>query len=225
MLASDGIWDVMTNDDVVRLCLRKIEIGIPPEQICEELMTECLSPDLLTTGTDNMTVVLICFLHNKPYEDLCKRAKDINERERRKAEELHKAYNESYPATSIDASESISVSSINVQVTNFDDDNDDDDAFFLGDSEDDDETNEKNPSDNVKKSDDGNQNVSNTSEQSAQQTSLKTASDVPQAETDANNGQSATKSPRNPSDTNDENDDIQESKKHKDNESLDVDVK
>lgn len=80
LLASDGIWDVLSNDDVVRLCLRKISNGTPPEQICEELMTECLSPDLLMTGTDNMTVVLICFLHNEPYEELCKRAKELNKR-------------------------------------------------------------------------------------------------------------------------------------------------
>lgn len=80
LLASDGIWDVLSNDDVVRLCLRKMSNGTAPEQICEELMTECLSPDLLMTGTDNMTVVLICFLHNKPYDELCKRAKELNKR-------------------------------------------------------------------------------------------------------------------------------------------------
>lgn len=80
LLASDGIWDVLSNEDVVKICLRKIEQGLPPEQICEELMTECLSPDLLMTGTDNMTVVLICFLHNKPYEELIRRATEINKR-------------------------------------------------------------------------------------------------------------------------------------------------
>lgn len=56
LLASDGIWDVMSNDDIVRLCLRKIEMGIPPETICEEIMTECLSPDLLMTGTGNIYI-------------------------------------------------------------------------------------------------------------------------------------------------------------------------
>lgn len=71
---------MLSNDDVVRLCLRKMSNGTAPEQICEELMTECLSPDLLMTGTDNMTVVLICFLHNKPYDELCKRAKELNKR-------------------------------------------------------------------------------------------------------------------------------------------------
>lgn len=76
LLASDGIWDVLSNDDVVKLCLKKMEQQIPPEQICEEIMTECLSPDLLMTGTDNMTIVLVCFLHGKPYEEFCKRATD-----------------------------------------------------------------------------------------------------------------------------------------------------
>lgn len=74
LLASDGIWDVLTNGEVVKMCLKKMERGLPPEEICEEIMTECLSPDLLMTGTDNMTIVLICFLHNKTYEDFCKRA-------------------------------------------------------------------------------------------------------------------------------------------------------
>lgn len=99
LLASDGIWDVMTNEDVVRLCLRKIEMGIPPETICEELMTKCLSPDVLLTGTDNMTVVLICFLHNKPYEDLSKRAKEINKREQKMTDELQHENNDSYSVT------------------------------------------------------------------------------------------------------------------------------
>lgn len=57
-----------------------MERGLPPEEICEEIMTECLSPDLLMTGTDNMTIVLICFLHNKPYEDFCKRASEYCKR-------------------------------------------------------------------------------------------------------------------------------------------------
>lgn len=54
---------------------QKIAMGQFPEQICEELMTYCLAPDCMMGGLggDNMTVVLICFLHNKPYEELIKR--------------------------------------------------------------------------------------------------------------------------------------------------------
>lgn len=80
LLASDGIWDVLSNDDVVELCLKKFEKCIPPEQICEEIMTECLSPDLLMTGTDNMTIVLTCFLHGQSYEAFCKRAAEYVQR-------------------------------------------------------------------------------------------------------------------------------------------------
>lgn len=80
LLASDGIWDVLSNDEVVKLCLKKMEKGLQPEQICEEIMTECLSPDLLMTGTDNMTIVLICFLHNKSYWEFCKRAAEYCQR-------------------------------------------------------------------------------------------------------------------------------------------------
>ena len=50
-------------------------------QICEELMTRCLAPDCQMggLGCDNMTVILVCFLHpvdnNAPgdYADLCQR--------------------------------------------------------------------------------------------------------------------------------------------------------
>lgn len=46
-----------------------------PEEICEQLMTRCLAPDCVMGGLggDNMTVVLICFLHNKPYDQLVSR--------------------------------------------------------------------------------------------------------------------------------------------------------
>lgn len=38
-------------------------------------MTRCLAPDCQMGGIggDNMTVVLICLLHNKPYENLVER--------------------------------------------------------------------------------------------------------------------------------------------------------
>lgn len=57
-----------------------------PEQICEELMERCLAPDgqMGGLGGDNMTVVLICFLHGKTYEDLvqkCASDKVIDEPE------------------------------------------------------------------------------------------------------------------------------------------------
>lgn len=75
VLACDGIWDVMNNKEVIDFCRKRIGQGMYPEEICEELMNNCLAPDCQMGGLggDNMTVVLVCFLHNKPYTDLVKR--------------------------------------------------------------------------------------------------------------------------------------------------------
>lgn len=75
VLACDGIWDVMTNQEVIDFCRERIASGKYPEEICEELMSHCLAPDCQMGGLggDNMTVVLVCFLHNKSYEDLIER--------------------------------------------------------------------------------------------------------------------------------------------------------
>lgn len=44
---------------------------IDPEEICEQLISHCLAPDaLMGTGCDNMTVVLVSFLHGKPYSQM-----------------------------------------------------------------------------------------------------------------------------------------------------------
>lgn len=81
VLACDGIWDVMTNQEVVNFVRTRLaqsevrangtESFMDPEEICEELVTCCLAPDpLMGTGCDNMTVVIVCFLHGKPYSHL-----------------------------------------------------------------------------------------------------------------------------------------------------------
>ncbi|PRD22339.1 UNVERIFIED_CONTAM: ppm-2 [Trichonephila clavipes] len=72
VLACDGIWDVMTNDEVVNFIRTRIAIRMEPEQICEELMTRCLAPDCQMggLGCDNMTVVLVCLLQGESYEEL-----------------------------------------------------------------------------------------------------------------------------------------------------------
>ncbi|XP_029049618.1 probable protein phosphatase 2C T23F11.1 [Osmia bicornis bicornis] len=87
VLACDGIWDVMTSTEVVnfiraRLMQPKFGTGqenetMDPEEICEELIQHCLAPDpLMGTGCDNMTVVLVCFLHGKPYSHLISRCRE-----------------------------------------------------------------------------------------------------------------------------------------------------
>ena len=91
VLACDGIWDVMSSAEVVtfiRKCFADAAVDgddhdnedcqpIDPEEICEKLITNCLAPDaLMGIGCDNMTVVLVSFLHGKPYMHMLRRCKE-----------------------------------------------------------------------------------------------------------------------------------------------------
>ncbi|XP_042898733.1 probable protein phosphatase 2C T23F11.1 [Parasteatoda tepidariorum] len=79
VLACDGIWDVMTNDEVVDFVRTRIAARMEPEQICEELMTRCLAPDCQMggLGCDNMTVVLVCLLQGDSYEELASKCSRV----------------------------------------------------------------------------------------------------------------------------------------------------
>ena len=89
-----GIWDVMTNEEVVEFVRSAIADGMLPDtvssvrvyvlleyfdcqQICEQLMTRCLAPDCRMggVGCDNMTVIVVCLLQGGNYDELCARCR------------------------------------------------------------------------------------------------------------------------------------------------------
>ncbi|KNC77778.1 hypothetical protein, variant [Sphaeroforma arctica JP610] len=66
VVACDGIWECMTNQEVVTWVRDRLAIHQPLTKICEDLMTKCLakdSPSGPMFGCDNMTVCVVLFLH------------------------------------------------------------------------------------------------------------------------------------------------------------------
>lgn len=80
IMACDGVWDVMTNEEVIEFIRRRIFYRREPVAICEELITRCLAPDCQMgcgIGCDNMTVILICYLNGSTYEEFCDRVSNV----------------------------------------------------------------------------------------------------------------------------------------------------
>ncbi|CAG8729052.1 20853_t:CDS:2, partial [Dentiscutata erythropus] len=67
VLACDGIWDCLTSQEVVSFIRKNLSENKDLRKACEDLMERCLAKDseLGGIGCDNMTVIIVGFLHNK----------------------------------------------------------------------------------------------------------------------------------------------------------------
>merc|ERR1712084_140956 len=62
VIACDGIWDVMTSQQVINFVRERLRKGLMPEEVSRALIARCLSPDPKETkglGTDNMTCIIV----------------------------------------------------------------------------------------------------------------------------------------------------------------------
>lgn len=62
VLACDGVWDVLTNEDCIQFIRSRLHDGMSLRDICEEIADECLSPDPKATqglGADNITCIIV----------------------------------------------------------------------------------------------------------------------------------------------------------------------
>ncbi|KAF0436962.1 PP2C-domain-containing protein [Gigaspora margarita] len=83
VLACDGIWECLSSQDVVSFIRKCISENKDLHKTCEDLMERCLAKggELDGIGYDNMTVIIVGFLHNKTekewYEWMAKRYGEI----------------------------------------------------------------------------------------------------------------------------------------------------
>jgi protein phosphatase 2C family protein 2/3 len=78
VLACDGIWDCMSNQEVTTFIRKQVANDVSLKDICERLMDRCLADSTNTggVGCDNMTVEIVAFLHNQTKEQWYAKIRD-----------------------------------------------------------------------------------------------------------------------------------------------------
>ncbi|KAJ9465059.1 putative protein phosphatase 2C T23F11.1 [Diplonema papillatum] len=61
VLACDGIWDCMTNEQVVAFVREELQHTDDLASICEKVFDNCVAPSAPNIGCDNMTMIIVQF--------------------------------------------------------------------------------------------------------------------------------------------------------------------
>lgn len=71
VVACDGIWDVLNNQEVVDFVRAGIKDKMQLREISEAIVDRCLAKDMLrsSVGGDNMTVIIVANLDGRSYEE------------------------------------------------------------------------------------------------------------------------------------------------------------
>lgn len=66
ILACDGIWDMLTNDQAVAFVETRLKHDVDPSTICAQMCDHCLATHTqgIGKGCDNMSAMVVVF--NKP---------------------------------------------------------------------------------------------------------------------------------------------------------------
>ncbi|KAK9412076.1 Protein-serine/threonine phosphatase [Crotalus adamanteus] len=85
VLACDGIWDVMSNEELCEFVKSRLEVSDDLEKVCNWVVDTCLHKG----SRDNMSIVLVCFSNApKVSDEAMKRDADLDKHLESRVEEI-----------------------------------------------------------------------------------------------------------------------------------------